>query len=127
MLDSDSGFVLVPMRAGIRLTTGAEFAQPGAPPTPRQLAMAEPVARRLLPLGDAVEREPWMGLRPCLPDMLPAIGKLPGQPGAWCAFGHAHQGFTLGPTTGRLLADLMTGEAPFVAPGPYDPARFARR
>jgi D-amino-acid dehydrogenase len=125
MLDSDSGFVLVPMRAGIRLTTGAEFARPGAPPTPRQLGMAEPIARRLLPLGDAVERDPWMGLRPCLPDMLPAIGRLPGQPGAWCAFGHAHQGFTLGPTTGRLLADLMTAEAPFVAPAPYDPARFA--
>ncbi|NBS45366.1 MAG: FAD-dependent oxidoreductase, partial [Acetobacteraceae bacterium] len=109
-LDSDSGFVLVPMRAGVRLTTGAEFAPDDAPKTPVQLARAEPLARGLLPLADAVEAEPWMGVRPCTPDMLPIIGPLPGQQGAWCAFGHAHQGFTLGPTTGRLLAEMMMGE-----------------
>ena len=39
--------------------------------------------------------------------MLPIIGRLPGQEGAWCAFGHAHQGLTLGPTTGRLLAESL--------------------
>ncbi len=123
-LDSDSGFVLVPMRAGVRLTTGAEFAPDDAPKTPVQLARAEPLARGLLPLADAVEDEPWMGVRPCTPDMLPIIGPLPGQHGAWCAFGHAHQGFTLGPTTGRLLAEMMMGETPFIDPKPYLPARY---
>jgi D-amino-acid dehydrogenase len=124
ILDSDSGFLLAPMRAGVRLTTGAEFARPGAPPTPVQLARAEPVARRLFPLADRAEEKPWMGLRPCTADMLPVIGRLPGRDGVWCAFGHAHQGFTLGPSTGRLLAALMTGDPPFVDPAPYDPARF---
>jgi D-amino-acid dehydrogenase len=56
--------------------------------------------------------------------MLPIIGRLPGQDGVWCAFGHAHQGLTLGPTTGRLLADMMTGAAPFLNPEPYRPDRF---
>jgi D-amino-acid dehydrogenase len=56
--------------------------------------------------------------------MLPIIGPLPGQTGAWCAFGHAHQGFTLGPTTGRLVAEMMMGEAPFIDPAPYRPARY---
>jgi len=124
ILDVGSGFLLAPMRAGVRLTTGAEFARDAAPPTPVQLARAEPIARGLLPLADGVEEVPWMGVRPCTPDMLPVIGPLPGQPQAWCAFGHAHQGFTLGPTTGRLLADMMTGEAPFLDPSPYSPARF---
>jgi D-amino-acid dehydrogenase len=124
VLDTDSGFLLAPMRAGIRLTTGAEFARTDAPPTPVQLERAEPVARTLLPLGDRVEGVPWMGVRPCTPDMLPIIGPLPGQAGAWCAFGHAHQGLTLGPTTGRLLAEMMTGEAPFVDPAPYRAERF---
>ena len=123
-LDADSGFVLVPMRAGVRLTTGAEFAPDDAPKTPVQLARAEPLARGLLPLAEAVEEEPWMGVRPCTPDMLPIIGPLPGQAGAWCAFGHAHQGFTLGPTTGRLVAEMMLGEAPFIDPAPYRPARY---
>jgi len=124
MLDTDSGFLLTPMRAGIRLTTGAEFARPDAPATPVQLERAEPVARALFPLAERVEGVPWMGTRPCTPDMLPILGRLPGQPGAWCAFGHAHQGLTLGPTTGRLLADMMTGAAPFLDPAPYRPERF---
>jgi D-amino-acid dehydrogenase len=124
ILDTPSGFLLAPMRAGVRLTTGAEFAAPDAPPTPVQLDQAEPVARGLLPLGDRVEATPWMGTRPCMPDMLPVIGPLPGQDGAWCAFGHAHQGLTLGPTTGRMLAEMMTGEAPFIPPEPYRAERF---
>lgn len=124
VLDTESGFLLAPMRAGIRLTTGAEFARTDAPPTPVQLERAEPVARTLFPLAERVEGAPWMGVRPCMPDMLPVIGPLPGQDGAWCAFGHAHQGLTLGPTTGRLLAEMMTGEAPFLRPDPYRPDRF---
>ncbi|MBR0648164.1 FAD-binding oxidoreductase [Roseomonas terrae] len=124
VLDTESAFLLAPMRAGVRLTTGAEFAGIDEAPTPVQLARAEPVARTLLPLGDAVETQPWMGVRPCTPDMLPIIGRLPKQDGVWCAFGHAHQGFTLGPTTGRLVAEMMDGETPFIDPTPYRPERF---
>jgi D-lysine oxidase len=119
-----NGFLLAPMRRGIRLTTGAEFAHPSAPPSPVQLARAEPLARSLLPLDEAVEPAPWMGIRPCTPDMLPIIGPAPGQPHLWYAFGHAHQGFTLGPTTGRLLAEMIAGEAPFVDPEPFRAKRF---
>ena len=50
-----------------------------------------------------------MGRRPCLPDMVPVIGKGERHQGLWFAFGHAHHGFTLGPVTGRLLAEMMTG------------------
>jgi D-amino-acid dehydrogenase len=121
---ASNGFLLAPMRAGIRLTTGAEFAHPWSRPTPVQLRRAEPIARALLPLGEAVEPAPWMGIRPCLPDMLPIIGPAPRQPHLWLAFGHAHQGFTLGPTTGRLLAEMMTGDAPFVDPAPFRAERF---
>lgn len=124
VLDVGSGFLLAPMRAGVRLTTGAEFAREEAPPSPVQLARAEPIARELLPIAQGVEDTPWMGVRPCTPDMLPIIGPMPGQQNAWCAFGHAHQGFTLGPSTGRLLSEMMMGEAPFLDPSPYSPARF---
>jgi len=122
--DYDSGFMLIPMRRGVRLTTGAEFARPDAPPTPVQLERAEPVARALIPLAERVDDTPWMGVRPTMPDMLPIIGRAPGQPGLWYAFGHAHQGLTLGPTTGRLIAEMMDGETPFVDPTPYRPERF---
>ncbi|MDR3372960.1 MAG: FAD-binding oxidoreductase, partial [Ancalomicrobiaceae bacterium] len=39
----------------------------------------------------------------------------------WFHFGHGHQGFTLGPASGRLFAELVTGEAPSVDPTPFLP------
>jgi D-amino-acid dehydrogenase len=104
----------------VRLTTGAEFADRDAPSTPVQLKGAEAAAREVLPgLGARVEGTPWRGARPCTPDMMPIIGKAPRHEGLWFAFGHAHHGMTLGPATGRLVAEMMTGEAPYIDPAPY--------
>lgn len=124
VLDSDQGFVLAPMNRGIRLTTGVEFARRDAPPTPIQLERALPRAHALFPLGDAIDAKPWIGARPCLPDMLPVIGKAPRHAGLWFDFGHQHHGLTLGPATGRLLAEMMTGETPFADPAPFAVERF---
>ena len=124
MLDAERGYVLVPMAQGLRITTGAEFAQVDAPATPVQLRRAEVAARELVDLPQAVEAEPWLGNRPCTVDMLPVMGPAPRHAGLWFNFGHAHQGFTLGPVAGRLLADLVTGQAPFVDPAPYAATRF---
>ena len=124
VLDSESGYCLAPMSRGIRLTTGAEFALRDAIRTPVQLGRAEPIARNLFPLAERVDTEPWMGARPCTPDMMPIIGRAPRHASLWFAFGHAHHGLTLGPVTGRLVAEMMTGEAPFVDPAPYRADRF---
>jgi D-amino-acid dehydrogenase len=126
VLDTERGYFLAPMRQGIRLTTGAEFALRDAIKTPVQLGRAEPIARDLFPLAERLDTEPWMGARPCTPDMLPIIGKAPRHDNLWFAFGHAHHGLTLGPVTGRLLAEMITGEPVFVDPAPYSPARFGR-
>ena len=125
--DADGGFSLAPMSKGIRLTTGVEFADRDAPPSPVQLARDEPLARELFPLTERLEAEPWMGRRPCLPDMVPVIGKGERHQGLWFAFGHAHHGFTLGPVTGRLLAEMMTGEEPFAEPSRYIANRFGNQ
>jgi D-amino-acid dehydrogenase len=122
--DPEAGFVLAPMSRGIRLTTGIELADRDAPSDLRQLGRAEALARRYFPLGRALDPEPWRGSRPCLPDMKPVIGRAARHRGLWFAFGHAHHGFTLGPATGRLLAEMMTGETPFTDPAPYRPDRF---
>ncbi len=124
MLDVDNGVMLAPMSRGLRLTTGAEFARLGAPPTPVQLQHAEGSTRRLIALGDPVETEPWLGARPCTADMKPVIGPAPRHAGLWFNFGHSHQGFTLGPATGQLLAAMMDGERPFTDPAPFLPSRF---
>lgn len=119
----EAGFLVAPMHRGLRLTTGAEFALLDAAPNPAQLEAAEAVARTSFPLGEKLDDTPWMGTRPCTPDMKPIIGP-EGRYGLWLAIGHAHHGLTLGPATGRLLAEMMTGETPFVDPTPYAVARF---
>lgn len=124
VLDHERGYFLAPMQQGIRLTTGAEFALRDAQRTPVQLARAEPVARDLFPLAERLDRDPWMGARPCTPDMMPIIGPATRHSNLWFAFGHAHHGLTLGPVTGRLVAEMVTGERPFVDPAPYRVDRF---
>ncbi|HEX5958104.1 MAG TPA: FAD-dependent oxidoreductase [Hyphomicrobiaceae bacterium] len=124
IMDAERGYVLAPMTAGIRLTTGVEFARRDAPPSPVQIARSLPAAREIFPLGEAVDKEPWLGRRPCLPDMLPIVGRAPRHRGLWFDFGHHHLGFTLGPVTGRLLAEMMTGDTPFTDPAPYRAERF---
>ena len=124
MLDVEAGVMLAPMTKGLRLTTGAEFAHRDAPPTPVQLDRAERSARELVSLGAPVESTAWLGARPCTVDMKPVLGAAPRHPGLWFNFGHAHQGFTLGPVTGRLVAELISGETPFIDPAPYLAHRF---
>ena len=124
VLDAENGYVLAPMEQGIRLTTGVEFAARDAPSTPVQFPRLLPAARQLFPLGDAVEPQPWLGARPCFADSRPVISRAPRQRGLWLAYGHGHWGLTLGPVTGRLIAEMMTGATPFCDPKPYSAERF---
>lgn len=124
LLDPEVGYAMAPMARGIRITTGAEFAMRDAAPTPIQLGKAEAAARELFPLGERVDKEPWKGARPCTPDMMPIIGKAPRHDGLFVGIGHAHHGFTLGPATGELLAQAMTGEATAIDIHPFRMERF---
>jgi D-amino-acid dehydrogenase len=124
VIDVENGYAMAPMTQGMRVTTGAEFAERDAPPTPAQLRRVLPIAGALFPLGEPVEQKPWMGSRPCFADSRPVIGRAQGHPGLWLAFGHGHVGLSLGPVTGRLIAEMMTGEVPFCDPAPYGAERF---
>lgn len=124
LLDAERGYVLAPMEQGLRLTTGAEFAPIDAPATPVQLAKAEALAREWVDLGEPVAGAPWLGARPCTADMLPVMGPAPRHPGLWFNFGHSHQGFTLGPVAGRLVAEMVAGERTWIDAAAYGPGRF---
>ncbi|MCA9008056.1 MAG: FAD-binding oxidoreductase, partial [Planctomycetaceae bacterium] len=68
--------------------------------------------------------EPWAGLRPVSPDGIPYVGKLKALPNLTAATGHAMMGLSLGPVTGRLVADLITGDEPFRPIGQMAVERF---
>jgi glycine/D-amino acid oxidase-like deaminating enzyme len=82
-------------------------------------------AARLFPSVGALPRKAaWAGLRPWLPDHLPAIGPSRRVEGLWAATGHEGAGVALGPVTGRLIAQAYCGESTLVELDPFDPDRF---
>ncbi|UYV20699.1 FAD-binding oxidoreductase [Halomonas qaidamensis] len=124
LMDAEVGYLLAPMNAGVRLTTGAELDRLESPADEQQLGAAEKVARSVFPLGERRDASAWKGARPCLPDMKPVIGPAPKHRGLWLAFGHGHQGFTLGPATGQLLADMIEGKPTEIDMTPFRADRF---
>lgn len=68
--------------------------------------------------------EQWYGWRPMTWDSLPIIGKFDGLTNLCCATGHNMLGMSLAPATGRLVAEIISGDAPHIDPAPFSPMRF---
>ena len=66
----------------------------------------------------------WMGRRPGLPDSLPVIGPSRRMANVWYGFGHGHMGLTWGPTTGRLLGEIVSGAKPNIDLSAFRVDRF---
>ncbi len=62
-------------------------------------------------LRDATVLRCWQGLEAETDDAMPAIGPLPGIPGAWI-IGSVHSGYTSGPFMGHILAQAILGTPP---------------
>jgi D-amino-acid dehydrogenase len=69
--------------------------------------------------------EPWCGLRPCSPDGLPYLGRSRRLSNLCVATGHAMMGMSLGPVSGQLIAQLLSGEKPTLDLGLLDPDRYS--
>lgn len=117
-------FLFTPMRLGLRLAGTAEFAAIDAPPDYRRAESLLRQAREYFPKLEGESYSEWMGQRPMMPDSKPVLGALPGHRNVWCAFGHGHYGLTQGPTTARIITDLIGGREPHVDLAPFAPDRF---
>jgi D-amino-acid dehydrogenase len=124
VLDADAGGHADPHLHRRDHIAGVEIAARDARPSPVQFERLLPKARELFPLGARADDKTWLGSRPCFPDSRPVIGRAPGLAGLWLAIGHAHWGLTLGPATGRMIAQMIAGETPFCDPAPYAAERF---
>jgi D-amino-acid dehydrogenase len=67
------------------------------------------------------------GLRPCSPDGLPYIGRFGRFENLLTGTGHAMMGLSLAPITGKLIAELVSGEAPSCAIEALSPDRYGER
>jgi D-amino-acid dehydrogenase len=120
----DAMFVASSMESGLRSAGTAEFAGLEALPDYRRARVFKRLTKRLVPGLNTEDGEEWMGIRPTFPDSLPCLGEVPGRPGLLLAFGHAHCGLMMAPMTGRVIADLVTGQSDLDL-APYSVDRFA--
>lgn len=112
-----------PHQGRLRVAGTMEFRRPDEPPVPARVEAITASARRLLCGVRWEERsEPWVGARPVTTDALPVVGATR-DPAVYVAGGHGMWGMTLGPVTGRLLAEQITTRKQPPELAPFDPLR----
>jgi len=119
------GFVLTPIAGGVRVGGAVELAGLQAPPNYKRADALLAKAQRFLPGLKATGGTQWMGLRPSLPDSLPAIGPAQADARITYAFGHGHLGLTQSAATAEIVASLVQGKPAPLDLQPFNPARFA--
>lgn len=72
--------------------------------------MANRTEHRMPLMGESSVGKGWAGLYDVSPDWHPILGHMPGLKGFICAYGWSGSGFKMGPVTGEIIADLVTGE-----------------
>jgi D-amino-acid dehydrogenase len=102
----ESGMYLTPLHNRLRAVGTVELGGLHTTISQARINYIARDAKRLLPALQEFEN-PWLGYRPTLPDCLPIIGKSPKHNNIFYAFGHNHLGWTLGPTTGKIITNLM--------------------
>ncbi|MCB1450299.1 MAG: FAD-binding oxidoreductase [Nitratireductor sp.] len=117
-------FVATPMEGRLRLAGIVEFGGLEAPPSRAPFELLERNIKAAIPGITWKHKTQWMGHRPSMADSLPVIGEVPGARGVFMGFGHDHVGLTGGPKTGRILAQLISGQKPNTDLAPFAPTRF---
>ena len=121
---ADRKVFITPMESGLRAAGTVEFGGLKRPPNDQRAGLLTQHIKAGLPALDVSKPSTWMGHRPCLPDSMPVLGKTPGHPGLWCAFGHGHLGITGSVHSGRLIADAIRGQPDTKTLAPFSAARF---
>lgn len=82
-------------------------------PDTAALERARTAFARVFPqLGRPKLRVAWAGMIDAMPDLVPVLDRVQALPGLVLGTGFSGHGFGIGPSAGRVLADLVTGRAP---------------
>ena len=110
---SESRVAITPMGDTLRIGGTLELAGMDHSINHRRVSAILNAVPRYLPdfdIGSHEILETWCGLRPCTPDGLPFLGRVPDVRNLVVAAGHAMIGVSLGPVTGKLVRQIVAGE-----------------
>lgn len=128
VMASDAKAIATMMEGGLRVAGQVEIAAFDAAPNWRRAEILRDHALRLFPALPrnlpASRVRYWLGRRPSTPDGLPCIGYASGSRDIIHAYGHGHVGLVSSARTGRVVAQLLAGQAPEIVLEPFDPRRF---
>ena len=117
-------FVVTPMEGRIRCAGIVEFGGLDNPQSRAPFELLKKQIHEAIPGLTYDRMDEWMGHRPATSDSIPLIGEINSSPGTYCAFGHHHIGLTAGPKTGRIIADMISGNKSNIDLAPYEVSRF---
>ena len=125
---TESRVAVTPMGGALRFGGTMEIAGLNAAIAPRRVRGIINAVPQYYPdfsPGDFAGLRPWSGLRPCSPDGMPYVGRTRACENLTAATGHAMMGLSLGPITGQLIAEILSGEKPAHDLTLLDPDRYA--
>jgi len=125
---AEARVAVTPMGAALRVGGTMELSGLDSPPQRRRIAAIAEAMPGYFPDFRAADFDgvpAWSGLRPCSPDGLPYVGRFARCRNLCAATGHAMMGLSLGPITGRLVAEILSDEKPSLPLELLNPDRFA--
>ena len=122
---SEPSVVATPWKSGFRLGGTMEFSGFNSDILARRVQNLITGANEYLkaPVGESVMEE-WVGMRPMVYDDLPIIDRAPNHPNLVVATGHGMQGISMATSTGKLVAEIITGRRPHIDPTAFGIRRF---
>ena len=125
---TEARVAVTPMDGALRFGGTMEFAGLGDAINPARVRGIVNSVPRYFPdftPEDFAGIQPWSGLRPCSPDGLPYVGRFGAYENLATATGHAMMGLSLGPITGRVMAEILHCERPAFDLALLAPDRYA--
>lgn len=124
LYSGDYSFAITPLDIGLRFAGTVELGGLDLPPNPGRNDVLIRHGRRMFGELNETGRSDWMGFRPSMPDSKPVIDRGRRFKNTFYAFGHGHIGLTLGPITGKMIADLVNDRKPGIDLAPFAVDRF---
>ncbi len=125
MIFPETRVAVTPFHSGYRIGSTMEFAGYDTTINPGRLQLLRDGAAPYLREPECQPTlEQWYGWRPMTWDSLPIIDRSPATDNVLIAAGHNMLGLSMAPATGKLIAELLGGEKPFLDTSPYRISRF---